>query len=38
VLLRGPIRADECETVTYNVDGRYPSDHFPVRAAVTLTD
>ncbi|MBX7255585.1 MAG: endonuclease/exonuclease/phosphatase family protein [Candidatus Hydrogenedentes bacterium] len=38
IMLRGPVRADECETITYNKDGRYPSDHFPVRAALTITD
>lgn len=37
ILLRGPIRVTECESVTYNQDGRYPSDHLPVRASLTLT-
>ncbi len=25
-----------CETVTFNKDGRYPSDHFPVTATIAL--
>ncbi|MFA6244065.1 MAG: endonuclease/exonuclease/phosphatase family protein [Candidatus Hydrogenedentales bacterium] len=37
ILLRGPVRADECETIAYNESGKYPSDHFPVRAALTIT-
>ena len=27
---RGPITVAHCETVLYNEDGRYPSDHFPI--------
>jgi endonuclease/exonuclease/phosphatase family metal-dependent hydrolase len=30
ILYRGPWRVLEAETVTWNRDGRYPSDHFPV--------
>jgi endonuclease/exonuclease/phosphatase family metal-dependent hydrolase len=30
VLLRGPLKCLRAETVLYNVDGRYPSDHYPV--------
>jgi endonuclease/exonuclease/phosphatase family metal-dependent hydrolase len=32
VLTRGPIKSARCETVVYNQQGRYPSDHFPVVA------
>lgn len=32
ILLRGPFRVLEAETVTRNWDGRYPSDHYPVFA------
>lgn len=32
ILYRGPFTVLEAETVTYNEDGRYPSDHFPVFA------
>ncbi len=30
ILYRGNIRTLEAETVTHNLDGRYPSDHYPV--------
>lgn len=30
ILIGGPIHVIRCRTITYNVDGRYPSDHFPV--------
>lgn len=30
ILYRGPFHPLKCETVVYNKDGRYPSDHFPV--------
>jgi endonuclease/exonuclease/phosphatase family metal-dependent hydrolase len=30
ILYRGPLTVLEAETVTYNEDARYPSDHFPV--------
>jgi endonuclease/exonuclease/phosphatase family metal-dependent hydrolase len=32
ILFRGPLDCVEVETVTYNKEGRYPSDHFPVVA------
>ncbi len=36
ILVRGPLSVGRCETVTYNEDGRYPSDHFPVLATLSL--
>jgi endonuclease/exonuclease/phosphatase family metal-dependent hydrolase len=36
ILARGPIDVNYCETVTYNESGRYPSDHLPIFARVTL--
>ncbi|GMV90812.1 MAG: endonuclease/exonuclease/phosphatase family protein [Candidatus Hydrogenedentes bacterium] len=36
IMTRGGIVADRCETVTYNYDGRYPSDHFPVVAHLKI--
>ncbi len=36
ILYRGPIRASYCETVLYNEDGRYPSDHYPVVATLHI--
>ncbi len=36
IFFRGRLRAVEAETVTYNEDGRYPSDHFPVFAVFEL--
>lgn len=36
ILTRGPIAASKCETVTFNQDGRYPSDHYPVFASLTI--
>ncbi len=36
ILVREGIVVKYCETVTYNVDGRYPSDHFPVVAHLEL--
>ncbi len=36
IMTRGGIVADRCETVTYNRDGRYPSDHFPVVAHLKI--
>lgn len=30
ILYRGNIKVLEAETVTHNLDGRYPSDHYPV--------
>jgi len=32
ILFRGPLKAREAETTTWNQNGRYPSDHFPVFA------
>jgi endonuclease/exonuclease/phosphatase family metal-dependent hydrolase len=37
VLYRGPWKALEAETVTYQEDGRYPSDHFPVFTKLKLS-
>ncbi len=37
ILYRGPIRVSRCETVLYNEDGRYPSDHYPVTATLHIT-
>lgn len=34
IMYRGALTALEAETITYNEDGRYPSDHFPVQAAL----
>lgn len=36
IFLRGSWLVKEAETVTWNDNGRYPSDHFPVRAVVEL--
>lgn len=36
ILVRGPIAIQACETVTFNRDGRYPSDHFPVFARLLV--
>jgi endonuclease/exonuclease/phosphatase family metal-dependent hydrolase len=36
VLVRGPIASEQCETSLYNEDERYPSDHYPVVAHLTL--
>jgi len=36
IFLRGPWIVQEAATVTHNDNGRYPSDHFPVRALVEL--
>jgi len=36
ILTRGDVDIHRCETVTFNKDGRYPSDHYPVFAAMTL--
>lgn len=32
ILYSGPVQPEHAETLTYNLDGRYPSDHFPVYA------
>lgn len=36
ILTRGPVSVSRCETVVVNRDGRYPSDHFPVIATLTI--
>lgn len=36
ILLRGPIQATQVATVTFNRDGKYPSDHFPVVADLVV--
>jgi len=36
ILVRGPIQVEQCETVVYHENGRYPSDHFPVLARITI--
>lgn len=38
ILLRGPVRALDTEIVTYNRDGVWPSDHFPVVATLQWAD
>ncbi len=35
ILYKGNFTTKKCETVIYNEDGRYPSDHFPVFAILT---
>ncbi|MBI5092349.1 MAG: endonuclease/exonuclease/phosphatase family protein [Candidatus Hydrogenedentes bacterium] len=36
VLVRGSVKVESCETILYNEDGRYPSDHYPVCAKLIL--
>jgi endonuclease/exonuclease/phosphatase family metal-dependent hydrolase len=36
ILARGPVTADATEIVTFQQDGQYPSDHFPVVAWLKL--
>ncbi len=36
ILFRGPFSVERCETVLYNEDGRYPSDHYPIYAEMTI--
>lgn len=36
VLFKGPIKAVSCEAVTFNEEGRYPSDHLPIYAEMVL--
>lgn len=36
ILCRGPFTVLQFETVTYNENGRYPSDHYPVAAVLEL--
>ena len=37
ILYSGPLAPTKFETIDQNVDGRYPSDHFPVMATFTWT-
>jgi endonuclease/exonuclease/phosphatase family metal-dependent hydrolase len=37
ILTRGPLETLEAEVITHSRDGQYPSDHFPVVAAVRST-
>lgn len=36
VLVSPGIQVDRCETMLYNENGRYPSDHYPVAAQISL--
>jgi len=36
ILVRGPVEVLRCETVDFNEEGRYPSDHYPVCSRVRL--
>ena len=36
ILYRGSITVFQCETVLYNENGRYPSDHFPIHATLHI--
>ena len=36
ILYRGAASATSCETILYNEQGRYPSDHYPICAKLTL--
>jgi endonuclease/exonuclease/phosphatase family metal-dependent hydrolase len=36
ILVRGPITVEHCETVTYEENGHYPSDHYPVAARLRV--
>ncbi len=36
ILTRGPIEAQRIEIVTFQRDGQFPSDHFPVLATVSI--
>lgn len=36
ILFRGDVQVERIETVTFNRNGRYPSDHFPVAAKLRL--
>jgi endonuclease/exonuclease/phosphatase family metal-dependent hydrolase len=37
ILMRGPVACIDTEILTYNRDGQYPSDHFPVIATLRWT-
>ncbi len=36
ILTKGEVRADETRVVNFEIDGQYPSDHFPVMAALRI--
>ena len=36
ILVGGPIHVHSVETILFNEDGRYPSDHFPVAARIDI--
>ncbi|HOX38795.1 MAG TPA: endonuclease/exonuclease/phosphatase family protein [Candidatus Brocadiia bacterium] len=36
IMFRGDVKAKTCETVYYNEDGRYPSDHYPIYAELMV--
>lgn len=36
IMYKGNIKPLSCETMTYNENGRYPSDHFPVLAVLEI--
>lgn len=36
IMFRGPVKVNTCETILYNEDDRYPSDHFPVQAELVI--
>lgn len=38
ILFRGPLKVSFVETVTYQEEGRYPSDHYPVYADFELIE
>lgn len=38
ILYKGAHKAQHCETVLYNIDERYPSDHYPVFAVLQLIE
>lgn len=36
ILARGNVKAREAQLVDFNIDGQYPSDHFPIMVAVDI--
>ena len=38
ILFRGPLRLRGADVLTHRVEGKYPSDHFPVRAVFEMGD
>jgi endonuclease/exonuclease/phosphatase family metal-dependent hydrolase len=36
ILVRGPVEVATAETVLHAVEGRYPSDHYPVVATLRV--